>query len=185
MLHQISWLTYAVSIISVIIIYYGYVGLNFYNKEFQAAFYKFTGKQPVTKAAGAGDLQIPEHDIMGKVLAEDIDFVSPEELSFAPNDDADEVIVLEPPVKVNNSYLISNFSEMISEVKTLIRVINESEESKENFEMLFRLIIQKYPALAGTPYQQQIIDFLLSEGVPEFPFPLTETDLTNYWTNED
>jgi hypothetical protein len=47
--------------------------------------------------------------------------------------------------------LIGEFSEMVSEVKTLIRVINESSESKENFEMLFRLIIQKYTRPWLTP----------------------------------
>jgi len=73
---------------------------------------------------------------------------------------------------------------MVSEVKTLNRVINESSESKENFEMLFRLIVQKYPALRGTPYQQQINNFLMAEGAPEFPFSLSETDLENYWMNE-
>jgi hypothetical protein len=74
---------------------------------------------------------------------------------------------------------------MVSEVKTLIRVINESSETKENFEMLFRLIIEKYPAICGTPYQQQINDFLMEEGAPEFPFSLNETDLVNYWTEEN
>jgi len=185
MLHQISWFTYTVTLIALVVFYYLYVGLTFYRTELQSSIYKFSGKQPALKVAATSDLQIPDYDIMGKAQAEDIDFVSAEELSFAPADAADEVITAAAvPVGTNNR-LIGTFSEMVSEVKTLIRVINESSESKENFEMLFRLIIQKYPSLTGTPYQQQINDFLLEEGASEFPFPINEADLNNYWTNED
>jgi hypothetical protein len=188
MLHQISWFTYAVSIISLVIIYYGYVGLTFYRTEIQAVFYKVTGKQPALKTSGQGDLQLPGYDIMGKAQPEDVEFVSPDELYFGPADIPDEQTD-QPGESVTgagtNSRLIVDFSEMVSEVKTLIRVINESSESKENFEMLFRLITQKYPALAGTAYQQQINDFLITEGAPEFPFSLNIADLNTYWVNEN
>ncbi|MGF7078836.1 hypothetical protein [Mucilaginibacter sp. UYCu711] len=189
MLHQISWFTYTVSILSLVIIYYAYVGLTFYRVEILATFYRLTGRQPAFEASSKGDLQIPDYDIMGKAQPDDVDFVNAEELSFGPADVQDE-LQSDQATKViipagSDSRLIGDFSEMVSEAKTLIRVINESSESKENFEMLFRLIIQKYPALTGTAYQQQINNFLLSEGVPQFPFSLTLTDLENYWTNEN
>jgi len=185
MLHQISWYTYAVSIISLVIIYYLYVGLTFYKAELKVLLYKLTGRQLAIKAAGNSDLQIPDYDIMGKAEPEAIEFVTQEELSFGPPDDFEEQARKDNPAPENNSRLIGNFSEMVSEVKTLIRVINESSETKENFEMLFRLIIQKYPALRGTSYQQQINDFLMEEGAPAFPFSLNENDLVNYWTEEN
>ncbi|AMR29974.1 hypothetical protein A0256_00350 [Mucilaginibacter sp. PAMC 26640] len=185
MLHQISWFTYAVSIITLVILYYLYVGLTFYRSEFQTAIYKLTGKQPALKATSNGDLQIPDYDIMGKAQPEAVEFIKQEELNFGPAEDFDDQATEKIVPLETNSRLIGNFSEMVSEVKTLIRVINESSESKENFEMLFRLIVQKYSALRGTPYQQQINDFLMTEGAPEFPFSLNETDLTNYWTDEN
>ena len=186
MLHQISWFTYAVSILSLVIIYYAYVGLTFYRAEIQAIFYRLTGRQPALETSGKGDLQIPDYDIMGKAQPDD---VRADELSFGPADIPDEQESDQTTKAIipagTDSRLIGDFSEMVSEAKTLIRVINESSESKENFEMLFRLIIQKYPALAGTAYQQQINDFLLSEVAPQFPFSLTANDLKNYWTNEN
>jgi hypothetical protein len=186
MLHQISWFAYAVGIVSLIIIYYLYIGLAFFRSEFQSSVYRLTGKQPAFKVAGKGDLQFPDYDIMGKAEPDDVAFVSPEELHFGPVDAPDEPAAekANSPVETS-SRLIGNFSEMVSEVKTLIRVINESSESKENFEMLFRLIVQKYPVIKGTPYQQQINGFLLAEGAPEFPFSLSETDLSNFWTDEN
>ena len=186
MLHQISWFTYVVSIFSLVILYYGFVGATFYRVEIQAIYYKLTGRQPELITSGKGDLQIPDYDIMGKAQPEDVAFVNAEELSFGPDESPDEPQT-DPVVKpiITDSRLIVEFSEMVSEVKTLIRVINESSESKENFEMLFRLITQKYTALAGTAYQQQINEFLLTEGAPQFPFPLTATDIENYWITEN
>ncbi|MET3501319.1 hypothetical protein ABIC45_002931 [Mucilaginibacter rubeus] len=184
MLHQISWFTYTVSIISLIILYYLYIGMIFYRREIQSVIYKLSGRQPALKSSGNGDLQIPDYDIMGKAAPESVEFVAEEELSFGPPDEDDELSSDQTLPSEINSRQIGNFSEMVSEVKTLIRVINESSESKENFEMLFRLIVQKYQALCGTPYQQQINDFLMAEGAPEFPFSLNENDLEKYWTEE-
>ena len=189
MLHQISWFTYAVSILSLVTLYYGYVGLTFYRIELQSVIYKLMGRQPAIEASGHGDMQLPDYSIMGKAQPGDVEFLSQEELSFGPPDNPDEILTQQPAKSETStgtgSRLIGDFSEMVSEVKTLNRVINESSESKENFEMLFRLIVQKYPSLAGTAYEQQINDFLLEEGAPQFPFPLNMDDLKNYWLNEN
>ena len=185
MLQQISWSAYAVSLLSLIIIYYLYVGLTFYRTEIRSAIYKLTGRPPALKVSGTSDLQIPDYAIMGKARPDDVEFVAQEELSFGPADIPDDVQAAQPASSGTDSRLTGDFSEMISEVKTLIRVINESGESKENFEMVFRLIVQKYPSLAGTSYRQQVNDFLIAEGVPQFPFSLNQADLENYWINKN
>jgi len=43
--------------------------------------------------------------------------------------------------------------------------------------MLFRLVVQKYPELSGTIFQDQVNDFLLSEGAPQFPFDLSLAEI--------
>jgi hypothetical protein len=182
MLHQISWFTYVVSITLLAAVYYLYVALNFYRAELYTAILKLSGKQPSLTNAAAGDLHIPDYDIMGAAQPEEVDFVSSEELSFAPSTETDDADHRTSISTTPDSRLIGIFSEMVSEVKTLIRVINESNESKENFEMLFRLVTQKYPELAGTPYQLQINGYLIAEGAPEFPFSLTKEELDEYWT---
>jgi len=187
MLHQISWFTFGASIISVILIYYVYVGIAFYQAELKSAFYRLTGKQPACKTNAAGDLQLPDYAIMGKAQTNDVAYISQEELSFGPVDFPDSAMEedqqLDPLEK--DSKLTRDFSDMVSELKTLIRVVDESGESKENFEMLLTLIIQKYPALAGTGYSDKIKKFLLEAGVPHFSFPLSASDLDNYWLNEN
>lgn len=187
MLHHISWFTYAVTVGSIAGCYYLYVAFAYYGAELKSLIQKLAGKRPALSSI-TSDFVLPADTIMGQAQPETIDFVAPEELSFGPTE-IDDGESEESPAVINypaigNSRLVGIFSDMISEVKTLIRVINESGESKENFEMLFRLIILKYTDLAGTIYQKQINDFLLNEGAPEFPFSLTETDLENYWTEE-
>jgi hypothetical protein len=186
MLHQISWSTYTVTLISLVVLYYGYVGLAYFRPEIRSALKRLTGGQPADVPTTHGDLQLADASVMGKAQYDEVGFVSQDELLFGPadTDEPDE----QPAGRINsseapNARLISSFSEMISEVKTLNRVINESSESKENFEMLFRLIVQKYPELTGTPFQEQVNDFLLSEGAPQFPFELSLAEIESYWIN--
>lgn len=189
MLHSISWFTYGSAVIFIAIAYYGYVGLTFYRSDLQAAIYRLTGKKPAVNQYAGGDLQLPDYSVTGSIKPEGIDFVAQEELYFEPADENESPVIPHPSASSGNNstdiHLLGDFSEMISEVKTLIRVINESSESKENFEMLFRLIVQKYPGIAGSVYENQINDYLINEGADEFPFPLTSTELQSYWLNDN
>src|ERR1700744_2885926 len=76
MLHQISWFTYAVSILSSVILYYLYVGLTFYRVELQSVIFKLMGRQPAIKVFGHSDLQLPDYAIMGKAQPDDVEFLS-------------------------------------------------------------------------------------------------------------
>lgn len=171
------------------IAYYGYVGLTFFRSELQAAIYRLTGKKPAISQISSGDFQVSDYSIAGAIKPEDVDFVPQEELTFGPPEENETPVIQMPLSSTDNSspeiHLLGDFSEMVSEVKTLIRVINESSESKENFEMLFRLIIQKYPALAGTLYENQVNDYLINEGADQFPFPLSLNELESYWNNDE
>lgn len=186
MLHQITWFTYVTTILFIAAVYYTYVGLSFYRAELRSLLFRLTGRQPAALQLSGSDLPLPDQSLAGAIKPEYTEFVAQEDLSFGPPDEVEEqpaarhlqvVSAAIPP-----THLLGDFSEMISETKTLIRVINESSETKENFEMLFRLIVQKYPALAGTPYETQVNDYLISEGADQFPFPLTLAELESYWT---
>jgi hypothetical protein len=186
MLLQISWPTYAVSVVLLVAIYYLYIGLTFYGPNIRSAISRLGGNYPASLISGEQYLQTPDHTIMGKAQPENVELVAQEELSFAPSDLPDDD---EPEYQGHsfatgniNSRLAGSFAEMIAEVRILIRVISESGESKEKFEILFRLIIQKYPELEGTTYQQQVNDFLLSEGASQSSFELNIAELDSYWT---
>lgn len=163
----------------VVTAYYAYVGVTYYRREWQTALYRLIGKKPVESNPAGGDVPIPVYNVAGAIKEEEVEYVAQTELTFGPPDDEAE------SGNAPDIHLLGEFSEMSSEVKTLITVINESRESKENFEMLFRLIVQKYPALVGTGYEKQVNDYLLNEGAGQFPFSLDLNELQTFWRNDD
>jgi len=179
MLHQISWFNYGATLVVLVVAYYVYVGLTYYRQELRAGILRLSGKKPVPAAFTGSEIAIPAFEVAGRVQPEYIEHVTAHDLNFGPSDED------QPQSNAADIHLLGEFSEMISEVKTLIRVINESSESKENFEMLFRLIVRKYHTLAGTAYETQVNDYLLNEGTGQFAFSLDLNELQNYWRNED
>jgi hypothetical protein len=183
MFHQIPWQTYAISIVTLLILYYGYVAVFFFRTELSSFYLRLTGKQPAAEFNTL--IPAPEYDIMGAAKPDSFPDAKEAVLEFGPSDNPDELPEEEPAAALvsafSDSRLIGPFSEMISEVKTLIRVINESVETRENFEMLFKLIVQKYPELKGTAHQHQVTEFLIEEGAGQFPFDITPEELEDYW----
>lgn len=184
MLQHFSWLAYAVTIALAAVVYYGYVLLKYYRAELAVFLQRLTGK-PSSNERQTGDLLLPELSVLGATRQDGVEHIAQEDLLFAA--EADELpaeSLLHPVHTLTDAHLLGELSAMIAETKTLIRVINESSESKENFEMLFRLIIQKYPELIGTPCEDQVNHFLLNEGAEHFPFSLSLNELKSYWTTE-
>jgi hypothetical protein len=186
MLQHLTWSAYGAGVLVIAGIYYAVIGLTYYRFELGNLLRRISGKPAVALSSVQGDFIIPTADIVGGTQTDGMDIVDQEELVFASPDEERPVAALVQPIRPNlgEVHLLGEFSEMVSETKTLIRVINESNESKENFEMLFRLIVQKYSDLAGTGYVDQINAYLLAEGADLFPFTLTNSELQNYWLNE-
>jgi cytoskeletal protein RodZ len=175
MLESISWPTYLVSIFIITLIYYGWVFLIFYRTELAGIF----KKKHIQNAPGANPPTDQQFVVIGQTAHEDEAVAGDQELQFGPAD-ADEPTITTLTVP-SAPQQVGEFSEMVGEVKTLIRVVAESSESRENFEMLFGLIIQKYPGLSATPYRNKIIGFLLAESQDNFPFALSEEALNQLW----
>lgn len=187
MLQHLTWSAYIIGVTLIAGIYYAFVGMTYYRHEIGGIIRRFTGKPAATKFSHTSDLLLPATEIVGGTRTDGMDGVAQDELVFAAPDEPEDrpsgmVQAIRPTLA--DAHLLGELSEMVSETKTLIRVINESSETKENFEMLFRLVVQKYPDLAGTPYEEQVNAYLMNESADIFPFPLTLTELKSYWLNE-
>ncbi len=187
MLQHLTWSAYFTGIFLIAVIYYATVGLVYYRHELGNVFRRLSGKPAAQFGTYQGDLILPRTDIVGGARTDGMDIVDQEELVFASPDEEKTSTGIIPSIRPTpaDAHLLGDLSEMVSETKTLIRVINESNESKENFEMLFRLVIQKYPDLAGTAYEEQINAYLLKEGADLFPFTLTNSELQSFWLNDE
>jgi len=180
MLRQISWHTYLLSITGCLAAYYLYVALVYYKTEIVTVFRRLSGNPPARGASGA--YLVPAYPVMGAAQQEEVQFIAPEELVFGLSDHPDEAETMPGQAAGSDAgSLAGEFAEMIQEVKTLIRVIADSREPRENFQMLFGLIVQKYPSLQGSPYQRQVNDFLLRESAGLFLFELNSAELESIW----
>lgn len=185
MLNQISWPAFISGMAILLSLYYAYVAAFFYKKEILAFLYRLSGRQAVTDPAKTGFVPEPAYTVMGSArnLREAAD---EEKLQFGPSDNPDEDEddnTLTAARAGASAEVAASFSGMMSECRTLIRVINESGESKENFEMLFRILVEKYPELGESPYRQQVTKTLLEESEGQFSFELSAGELESYWTN--
>ena len=187
MLHQISWGEYGTVILLLGLLYYGVTVFHFYRNALKGWLSRLSAGNPPGHVPAGADLGLSVTYVTGKITAEPVDFIRGEELDFGPPEPEAAVLFPEeesaPERSTLDVGLMSEFSDMISETRTLIRVIRESGESRENFEMLFRLLIQKYPALAGTVQAADINNFILHESRSGFPFTLEAEELNTCWSH--
>jgi len=186
MLQHLTWPAYFTGILIIAVIYYATVGLIYYRHELGNVLRGLSGKPATQISTSRGDLILPTADVVGGIRTEGVDLIDQEQLIFTSPEEGEPETGIVQSIRPNGAdpHLLGDLSEMVSETKTLIRVINESNESKENFEMLFRLVVQKYPDLAGTIYEDQINAYLLKEVADLFPFTLTNSELQTYWLND-
>jgi hypothetical protein len=175
MLEPISWPAYLAGALSTSLAYYGWVGLRFYRTEIAGVFRKKHTAGTVLATAA----NISKEDVFGAIPPDPEQVLDGDELSFGPAEPDQETAEAETAFPLSRQ--VSEFSEMVGEVKTLIRVVGDSPESRENFEMLFGLIIQKYAGLSDTPFREKINAFLLAESGQHFPFALSSEDLNQLW----
>ncbi|WP_147322084.1 hypothetical protein [Mucilaginibacter conchicola] len=177
MLQQFTWQNYITLIALLLIVYYGYILLRWYRTEIRATIKSNKSQSPLFPSS----FNSPEQpDVIGIAKPVQGAAIHGEELLFAPSEEAENYGANPIPVKEDNE-LVSAFSDMVAEIKTLIRVIADSNDSRENFEMLFQLEVQKFGLLAGTPYQEKVNHFLIKESAGKFPFGLHISELDNYW----
>lgn len=179
MLQQFTWQNYFTLIGTLLIFYYGYVCLKWYRKEIRAA---IKGDKSQNSLLPVAFTLPPDNEVIGTAKPVHGAAISGEELRFGPPDEPEHYQENNLILK-EDSELVGAFSDMIAEIKTLVRVIADSNDSRENFEMLFHLEVQKFEILAGTPYQEKINQFLIKESSGQFPFKLQPDELDTYWQN--
>jgi len=189
MFHFISWTSYLIGVFLLTILYYSIIGAAFYRKEISLILRRFT-QQPGVRPESIAPVAHadPEYQIMGDAQAEPAQLVDLQELSFGPAEISDEADGSNSPKQahtgiVGNAHLEREFSAMKDEVKTLISVITDGNESLESFRMLFVLIAQKYPDIPGSPYQELINAILFQELQGKAGFELSREGLQSFWND--
>jgi len=187
MFHVVSWTTYLLGILLLTLFYYLFVGITFYRKELISSIRRLSG-HPQTATNRSVTLPEPEYQIMGDAQEGPAQVIDSEEFSFGPSEIPDDTDGSSLPEQAGtadevNAHLEQEYRAMKEEVKTLVSVIIDGNESQESFRMLFVLIAQKYPDIRNSPYQEIISSLLFQELQGRAGFELGQEDLQAYWND--
>jgi len=160
MLHDITWKQFGIAAVSAGLLYYLIILFKYYRLEIAALFAGQKEQPPVPEN---------DHQIFGAAITDDseMNLVNADELRFAEPDE------METPVK---EQLLGDMADFMEELKVLLRITKEAEDTKENFIMLLQLLVGKHPAAASLRYTEPIALYLLEEGT-ELPFALSKDEI--------
>lgn len=180
MLQQFTWQQFLIAALILTLIWYAAVLLIFYKKRLtDLALRKRRNQKPVVQSsynpreqtdADSSD-DIP--DVMGKTsLPEGVEEAETGMFSFAeqragstrdPDSDRDHRLGLIPDV--------------VEELKTLFRILENEGATKDDFVSLFKLISSKYPQISGSA-EQPYLDAYIRQNLP---FEITQAELDKLW----
>lgn len=150
--YEFTWGEFGLTMIAALLIYYLIVAHCCYRQEL-AAFFKDKTSKPYAE---------PGYNGMGAVKEDDAEMslVNSQDLDFAGSEDVTEVR------DKNKILLLGGLADFMHELKTLVRITVESEDTKENFLSLFRLIASKYSRLIDGAFNRSIVNYVLDSRLP-------------------
>jgi hypothetical protein len=166
MLHAMTWKQFGIAVFSAGLLYYLIILFKYYRREISAFCSGDKTVKPSPDVAARsdyspvfGEAKVDEAE-MNLVDSEDLEF-APEEYATGDNDK-------------NKTLLLGGLADFMQELKTLIRITIEGEDSKDNFLSLFRLIASKYSQLLDGSFNQSIISYVLD---CDLPFNISQNEL--------
>ncbi len=182
MLEQFTWQQYTLSITGTALIYYAIIGLLYYRDGLSRLLPGriSSGKQQSLASyqpePGTNPGQDDEETLLGKPATEEGTSISGmEDLMFAQDKERPLSPEEEPYL------LLGSIPDLLNEFKTLISIVAETGESKEEFLSLFHFIISKYNPVSKSRYRQAINQYMLENSKDRFSFSLSEEELNVLW----
>jgi len=176
--YYLTWGEFALILAAALLIYYLIILLGYYQKELLVFFNRQRG-------AGASKGIAVDNSVMGIVNEDDaeMNLVDSDELYFVAPEEEEEVAPAYSDK--NKTLLLGGLADFMQELKTLIRITVEAEDTKENFLSLFSLIASKYSQLMDGSFDQAIISYVLDSGLHNKISPEELEQILNDLNNEE
>lgn len=162
MFTNISWTNYIVVIILLLAIYYIFIGIRFYSRDFQ---------------------QLLTVRRKGKIRSGD-DIVE----NMPQNNLADPFEQPESELAVSDSSFAQTSDDTFQDIERLIIRLKEAiadagtkQYIKEEFFLLVQLILKEYPDLKDSPYQSAINELIISECGKYGSIAISEEEVVMLW----
>lgn len=179
MIQSITWKQFGMAAVSAGLLYYLIILLQYYRQEL-IAFFKSRGKRP-GEAPGEPPVNKTDQQVFGAIRIDEaeMDVVKAEELDFAAFEpDTTDL----PENGDTKNLLLGEVADLMQELKVLLRVTKDTGDTKENFLMLFRLLVSKHPRIPSAAYGKSIAISIMDDSA-NLPFELTQTELEQEFTN--
>ena len=174
MIIHCTWTQYGIAVGTACLLYYLLVFGRYYQQEISGFFQRDKPAQPI--GIKQAHLAAPP-SVFGRTSIDDTEMqvISADELLFADSDGQDELLteVSSPPDKV---FRLGGLADFQQELKTLVRITIDSQDTRENFLDLLQLVASGYPSLADQKYIEPVTGLLL-EHSDDFPFELNAADI--------
>ncbi|MFB9843934.1 hypothetical protein [Mucilaginibacter ginsenosidivorans] len=153
--YYFTWGQFGLTLAAALLIYYLIVAVCCYRRELRDF---FTGRlrQPAPQSETRNSYsvmgEVKEDDAeMSLVSSRDLDFAGPEQAAIRDR---------------NKVLLLGSLADFMHELKTLVRITIESEDTKEGFLSLFGLVAGKYGQLMDGSFNESIISYVRDSGLP-------------------
>lgn len=176
MLHAITWKQFGIAVGGAGLLYYLIILFKYYRQE---AIALLNGRNNLsTMTAPHGAAQKTDQGIFGAAHFDDseMNLVDADELNFA-EPEPDEIEL--PDTK---GQLLGEVADFMQELKVLMRITKEADDTKENFLMLLRLLINKHQLVATKRYTVPVILNILEQSL-DLPFELQKAELEQEFIN--
>lgn len=168
MLKTFTWQDFLLAAIVLSLVWYAVIALLFYRKEVLRFLSGKKNKDAEPLPHGWQDeVDELETDLIGKsVEDEGVSVLEADDFSFVPREES-------------GSYLdpLGDLADVQQEIKSICRILEKEDGSKEQFFSLFEIIRNKYPKVGASQLLPQINDFIREQA----PFYLSDEELDNLW----
>lgn len=169
MLEAFTWQHFLVAALILSVVWYLGVGFLYYKTEisnFLSPGGNFQKSEPLLHS-WQDEVDDMDADLVGKQVEEHgVSVIEADEFNFLP--------VLESTTKLD---LLGEFADVQEEIKSICRILEKEDGTKEDFFSLFSLIKNKYPKISSSDLLPQLDEFILEH----LPFHLEEEELERLW----
>ncbi len=188
MFNSISWQEF-LSIIGLIVGgYYAITTLLLYSEEIKSIFKQKELKSIETIASDDQNDSNESIDLMGTIKYETPvnvpheKVVESDEINTQPlkeiEEPIDQVTAISPDVLITKSV-----AELLREIKTIVTEL--SQGSREEIASIYHSLLQRYPQLTGTNYQEEISLFINDSLSTNTTHSFTLDEIKSWWTEDN
>ncbi|GAA4131934.1 hypothetical protein GCM10022216_02500 [Sphingobacterium kyonggiense] len=169
MLQQFTWQQFLLVALLLAVAWYAVVILLYYRNGVKKLFSRQRQPEPLRREWDEEIGQPGEETLMGSTRQpEGVSSVAMDELRFSAKEEDPDA---------GRDIRLGEVPDVLEELKTIFRILEKEDGTKEDFISLFALVSARYPQIKGTPSQQALNGYIREHVL----FPVSDEELDRLW----